>query len=113
MPGYSHLAKRPLDLLDIKKHLSALQTLGVPYTDDMVKHAYADAIAQQLPESDSAERLAERYGEKVNIRDFAGNPRSHPTEMDAIIAYLQVLGTMVEFKDYNRDITPDTVEQAE
>jgi cytochrome c oxidase cbb3-type subunit 2 len=102
MPSYSHLAKYGVDLRDIKKHLAALQTLGVPYTDDMVKEAYRDAMAQVQPDSENADTLRERYGEKVNVRDFDGNPK-FTSEMDALVAYLQVLGTMVDFTDFKPD----------
>lgn len=105
MPTYAHLMKQEINLLEISEHLAALKKLGVPYTEDMISQAYKDAVAQQLPESANAEALAERYGEKVNIRDFDGQAGGFPTEMDALVAYLQVLGTMVDFKNYNPDLT--------
>lgn len=105
MPAYSHLKARNVNLLEINKHLKALQSLGVPYTDEMVEQAYNDAIAQQRPDSDNAEKLIARYGEKINIRNFDGEEGGLPTEMDALVAYLQVLGTMVELTDYNPDLT--------
>lgn len=102
MPSYSFLAKRGAKLTNIKQHLQSLQTVGVPYTDEMVKQAYNDAMAQAHPEADNA-GLTERYGAKVNVRDFDGNPNM-TSEMDALIAYLQALGTFVDFKTYNPDI---------
>ncbi len=106
MPGYSHLAKRGVDLHDIEKHLRALQVLGVPYSDEMVEAAYHDAMAQVQPDSDNAEALRERYGEKVNIRDFDGDPR-FTSEMDALVAYLQMLGTLVDFEDFKPDLVAE------
>jgi cytochrome c oxidase cbb3-type subunit 2 len=108
MPNYSHLAKRGAKLNDLSKHLGALKTLGVPYTEEMVANAYKDAMAQIQPDSDNAEALAERYGDKVNIRDFDGNPR-FTSEMDALVAYLQMLGTLVDFEDFK----PDELSQAQ
>lgn len=102
MPGYSHLRERGADLTDIKKHLKALRTVGVPYTDEMIQSAYHDAMAQVQPESDNAAQLRARYGEKVNIRDFDGDPH-FVSEMDALVAYLQMLGTLVDFKDFKPD----------
>lgn len=102
MPTYSFLEKNGADLARIGKHLEALRAVGVPYTDDMVKNAYNDAMAQAHPESDTA-GLSQRYGTKVNIRDFDGQ-RLQTTEMDALIAYLQALGTFVDFKEYNPDL---------
>lgn len=104
MPSYSKLAKRGADLHDMRKHLKALQTLGVPYSDEMVEEAYNDAMAQVQPDSENADKLLARYGENVNIRDFDGNPK-FTSEMDAMVAYLQVLGTMVNFTDYNPDLS--------
>ncbi len=103
MPAYSHLAERGADLNDLSKHLKALQTLGVPYTDDMVNAAYHDAVAQVNPDSDNADGLIERYGEKVNIRDFDGDPQ-FISEMDALVAYMQMLGTLVDFTDFDPNI---------
>ncbi len=103
MPAYSHLAKRGVNLNDIDKHLSTLAALGVPYTEEMQANAYKDAKAQLLPDSAAADGLRERYGDKVNVRQFDGDP-AMVSELDALIAYLQVLGTMVELTDYNPDV---------
>ncbi|MEM7070197.1 MAG: cytochrome-c oxidase, cbb3-type subunit II [Pseudomonadota bacterium] len=111
MPTYSHLMKRDANLLEIKDHLKALQRVGVPYTDEMIAYAYQDAIAQQQPDSDNADNLLQRYGEKINIRNFDGGSQGFPTEMDALVAYLQVLGTMVDFKTYKPDIMPTNINQ--
>lgn len=102
MPKYSFLERNGLDLSGAKKNLQALQIVGVPYTDEMIKNAEKDMLAQAHPESDTA-GLVSRYGTKVNIRDFDGN-KNQTTEMDALIAYLQALGTFVDFKKYNPDI---------
>ena len=73
------------------------QLVGVPYTSDMIKAAKADFAAQVDPDADT-DGLKARYGEKVNIRNFDGQPAL--TEMDALISYLQVLGTMVDFSTF-------------
>lgn len=97
MPTYSFLMKRGADLNDIGKHLQTLQAIGVPYTDEMIKRAKQDAAAQAIGEARAdVSGLQARYGEKVNARDFDGQP-NFVSEMDALIAYLQVLGTMVDF----------------
>ncbi len=98
MPSYSFLLERGAKLHDLKSHLKALRTVGVPYTDEMIEFAEKDAIVQATGEAraDTA-GLEERYGEAVNARDFDGNP-DLISEMDALIAYLQVLGTMVDFE---------------
>jgi len=106
MPTYSHLMKNEVKTSDIGQRLSTLKTLGVPYTDEMVAEAYNDLIAQQHPDSENADKLKARYGEKVNVRDFDSQPGGFPTEMDALVAYLQVLGTMVDFSTYNPDVAP-------
>ncbi len=97
MPSYGFLMKREADLDKIEKHLKALRFVGVPYTDEMIENAYNDAMAQAAGErSANIDGLRERYGEDVNARDFDGQEKI-VSEMDALIAYMQVLGTMVDF----------------
>ena len=111
MPTYALLMENTLDLRDIKQRLQALKTLGVPYTDAMVEQAYNDALAQQFPDGSNADKLKERYGEKLNVRDFDGQPDGFPTEMDALVAYLQVLGTMVNVSNYNPNVAPKATKE--
>jgi len=94
MPGYPFLADQPVNLAHLADHLRANRVVGVPYSDEMIASAAADARAQADPEGDSAGILA-RYG-KVQVRDFDGRP-GVPSELDALIAYLQMLGTLVDF----------------
>jgi len=98
MPAYGFLKDRAADLHDIGAHLKTLRVVGVPYTDTMIENAYNDAMAQAHNDAD-ASGLNERYGKKVNVRDFDGQPNL-VSEMDALIAYLQTLGTLVDFKNY-------------
>ncbi|MCB1651473.1 MAG: cytochrome-c oxidase, cbb3-type subunit II [Alphaproteobacteria bacterium] len=98
MPSYSFLAKNAAKVNDLDKHLKTLRLVGVPYTDEQVENAVNDAKVQAVgPDVADTDGLIERYGEKVNARDFDGNPNL-VSEMDALIAYLQVLGTMVDFE---------------
>ena len=98
MPSYSFLKKKGAKLHDLDRHLSALKAVGVPYTEEMIENAEKDAIRQAVGESRTdISGLVERYGEKVNARDFDGQPQK-VSELDALIAYLQVLGTMVDFE---------------
>jgi cytochrome c oxidase cbb3-type subunit 2 len=98
MPGYKFLAKRDVNLSDIADRMTVLRKIGVPYTDEMVQNSVSDAVVQASNDRDD-EYLIGRYGEKVNVRDFDGNDQL-VSEMDALIAYLQVLGTMVDFSSY-------------
>lgn len=98
MPSYGFLMKRAAEIHTLPAHLKALRAVGVPYSDDMIKNAKKDASIQATsPERTDITGLQERYGEKVLARDFDGNPHMI-SEMDALIAYLQVLGTMVDFE---------------
>jgi cytochrome c oxidase cbb3-type subunit II len=99
MPDYSFLERTDLDYSHIDRDLAVQATLGVPYTADMIAKAQADVVAQATPDSPEAADLAKRYP-KVNARDFDGNPK-RITEADALIAYLQMLGTEVNFKLYD------------
>ena len=95
MPPYAFLADRDLDGGKMAAHLVALRDVGVPYSDDDVKQAAADFNAQATGAGDTAAFL-KRYP-KAQARDFDGDP-SRVTEMDALVAYLQGLGTQVDFK---------------
>ncbi|MFN3943298.1 MAG: cytochrome-c oxidase, cbb3-type subunit II [Allosphingosinicella sp.] len=95
MPGYAFLADRPLDQGDMRRHLRAQARLGVPYDDAAIAAANDDLKAQADPMGDHR-ALAARYP-KAQARDFDGDP-SRLTEMDALVAYLQMLGTLVDFE---------------
>lgn len=101
MPPYKYLALTPLDYRDIEQQLKTNKAVGVPYTDDEIKNAKTDLEAQADPNSDGADALQKRYP-KAQVRDFDGDPKQI-TEADALIAYLQMLGTLVDFKTYHAD----------
>jgi len=98
MPSYSFLKETPLDASNITASIDANRTVGVPYTDEMVESAFADLLAQADPNADTS-GVEARYP-KAKIGDFDGNPAAL-TEMDALIAYLQMLGTLVDFSTYD------------
>jgi cytochrome c oxidase cbb3-type subunit 2 len=93
MPPYAFLKDRELDARHLDDHLRALRKVGVPYTDADIAKAVDDALAQADPDADSAD-LKKRYP-KAQVRDFDGDPKK-VTEMDALVAYLQMLGTLVD-----------------
>ncbi len=99
MPGYAWMKERPLQYTDIQAHLKTLKFVGVPYTDEQIANAKADLEAQKNPDADSKTLagLQNRYPRAV-VANFTGNKAV--TEMDALVAYLQVLGTMVDFTKY-------------
>lgn len=94
MPGYPFLLERDLEVPDIADHLKTNRIVGVPYTDEMIAAAAEDLRNQADPEADH-EDLLRRYP-KAAVGDFDGQPH-RLTEMDALIAYLQILGRMVDF----------------
>lgn len=99
MPSYAFLAERVIDSKNIEQYLKTSRLVGVPYTDEQIANARADFAAQVNPDDPDAEALLKRYP-KANIRPFTGNPK-RVTEADAVIAYLQMLGTLVDFKLYD------------
>ena len=104
MPPYAFLARADLDAANMGAHLNANQMLRVPYTDEQVANAAADALGQAQPLSDRAFAFEERYP-GLTARDFDGDP-ARVTEMDALIAYLQMLGAGVDFSTYQAE-APD------
>ena len=95
MPGYKFLATRELTTGDMSAHLKALKMAGVPYSKESITKADEDLRVQADSNADATD-LARRYP-KAQSRDYDGDP-SKVTEMDALVAYLQMLGTQVDFK---------------
>ncbi|KDR88978.1 peptidase S41 [Agrobacterium sp. TS43] len=98
MPSYAFLKTTPLKITDVSMELKANRAVGVPYSDEMIEKSAADLAAQADPNADSSELLA-RYP-KAKVGDFDGDP-TKLTEMDALVAYLQMLGTLVDFSTYD------------
>ncbi len=98
MPGYPWLEKTPLDPTHVAEHMSTLALTGVPYTKEMIDNAVADFWAQGGSDEASPD-LLKRYPKAI-ARD-AGGDKQQLTEADALIAYLQRLGTQVDFKLYD------------
>ncbi len=96
MPKYAFLEERLITPTHIEDLLTAQQMVGVPYSDEMMENAAADFLAQADPDSDY-DGLLERYA-KAQVRNFDGRPGV--SEMDALIAYLQMLGTLVDFSTF-------------
>ncbi|WP_439550116.1 cytochrome-c oxidase, cbb3-type subunit II [Falsiroseomonas sp.] len=103
MPPYAFL-DRPLAYGDIADHLRAQRNVGVPYSDEMIANARADLETQARPDRD-ASAFATRYA-RARQGVFDGDA-GVVTEMDALVSYLQMLGTLVRFSD----VTPDQLRQ--
>ncbi|KPP93155.1 MAG: cbb3-type cytochrome c oxidase subunit II CcoO [Rhodobacteraceae bacterium HLUCCA08] len=106
MPPYAHLMDRVIDPQYMDDLLRAHSRVGVPYEQAHIDNAVADFHAQTDPFGEGVDGLLERYEENpdrvtVNVRNFDGQPEV--TEMDALVAYLQVLGTMVDFSTFEPD----------
>ena len=99
MPKYGFLANQPLDGRYIGDLLETHRMVGVPYTDAMIANAQADFLVQVDPNADSAALVARYPG--AQVRSFDGV--AGVSEMDALIAYLQMLGTLVDFSTFTPD----------
>jgi cytochrome c oxidase cbb3-type subunit 2 len=97
MPSYAFLAREPLATRDIADHLRANRAVGVPYSDEMIAKAADDLRTQADPDSADIEAFQARYP-KAQVRNFDGQVPL--TELDALVAYLQMLGTLVDFTGY-------------
>jgi cytochrome c oxidase cbb3-type subunit 2 len=95
MPAYAWLARTELRTADLGRHLQAMRAVGVPYTNEMIAHAAADAYGQAAPDSTFAEGVTKRYGTATHVRTFDG-VQGELTEMDALVAYLQILGRLTD-----------------
>ena len=99
MPGYPSLAANDLDFRHIAEDMKVQAVLGVPYGSDMIANAMDDVRTQAATDSPKAAELARRYP-RAQSRNYGGQA-GRITEADALIAYLQMLGTMVDFKLYD------------
>jgi cytochrome c oxidase cbb3-type subunit II len=95
MPSYPWLEHTSLKADDLDQHLATLRKVGVPYADAMIEHARADAYGQMEPGSSAATDLAKRYGAATLIHGRS-DPGGEVTEMDALVAYLQILGHLTD-----------------
>ena len=101
MPTYGFLATTPLDTSQIVNDLKANRIVGVPYSDEMIANALADLRAQAHAEDPGVAALVKRYpGAQAHA---FGDAEGAVTEMDAVVAYLQVLGRMVDLSTYKAD----------
>jgi cytochrome c oxidase cbb3-type subunit 2 len=100
MPKYGYLADTPLESRNTVASLKANAAVGVPYSEDAIANAERDLEAQATPDADTS-GLLERYS-NVRAGDFDGDPK-RITEMDALVAYLQMLGTLVDFTTYDAE----------
>lgn len=96
MPAYGFLAETPLQFEAVGDHMETLRMIGVPYTDEQIENAVADLRSQTDPMADT-DGLLTRYPKAV-VANFTGG--DEVTEMDALVAYLQMLGTLVDFTSY-------------
>ena len=99
MPGYPFLAETELNYQDIAERMKTLREVGVSYTDEMIENAKADLERQLDPAAKGVKEFLKRYP-KAQGRQFDGNP-SYVSELDAVIAYLQMLGTLVDFAKFD------------
>jgi cytochrome c oxidase cbb3-type subunit II len=100
MPGYPWLASVPVDPADIAARLKTLRQVGVPYSDEMIANVEIDLKAQIDPDSRPARELVRRYPKAKVLRSDQA-PNLGPSERDALVAYLQILGQMVDFATFD------------
>ncbi|MGH1426056.1 MAG: cytochrome-c oxidase, cbb3-type subunit II [Pseudooceanicola sp.] len=98
MPKYGFLEDKLIEGEYVADLLKTHALVGVPYTAEMIENAQADFAVQADPDADY-DGLLERYGEdSVQVRNYDGQPGV--SEADALIAYLQMLGTLVDFSTF-------------
>ena len=100
MPGYPWLTQTKVDTRDLLARMTTLRMVGVPYTDEMLANAERDLAAQINPENRPARDLVKRYP-KAKVVRFEQRKIAEATELDALVAYLQILGQMVDFTTFD------------
>jgi cytochrome c oxidase cbb3-type subunit 2 len=99
MPKYRFLENKLINPEYTQDLLKTHRLVGVPYDDAMIENAAADFRAQADPDSDYDDMLARYPG--AQVRNFDGQPGI--SEADALVAYLQMLGTLVDFSTFTPD----------
>jgi cytochrome c oxidase cbb3-type subunit 2 len=99
MPGYPFLANTPLNIEHLGESMRTLRLVGVPYTDEMISKAGKDALVQGTADDADVTAFQKRYPDVI-VRDL-GADKGRLTEADALVAYLQQLGTHVDYKIYD------------
>ena len=99
MPKYGFLEDNLIEPRYVTELMKTHRLVGVPYTDEMIASAQAVFIAQADADSDF-DGLLERYP-GAQVRNFDGQPGI--SETDALIAYMQMLGTLVDFSTFTPD----------
>jgi cytochrome c oxidase cbb3-type subunit 2 len=101
MPNYPWLLENDLAYADIAARLKALKRVGVPYSETEEEfqanvEQYGEEVALML----DINRAEDNLLTQAQRGNYDGVPE-RITEMEALVAYLQVLGTMVDFSQYD------------
>jgi cytochrome c oxidase cbb3-type subunit 2 len=99
MPAYPWIGKTEVAINEIQMDMKVLAFQGQPYSPEMIENAAKDMVTQATNDAPDADGLAQRYP-KAQSRKFSGL-NGPVNEADALIAYLQMLGTLVDFKIYD------------
>jgi cytochrome c oxidase cbb3-type subunit 2 len=101
MPNYPWLLENELDYSKIQNRMRALKAVGVPYSETEAEYqANVEQFGQEFADKFNIYKAQENLLAEAQAQNFDGD-RSKLTEMDALVAYLQVLGTMVDFSKYD------------
>ncbi len=101
MPNYPWLRQRSLQYADVGDRMRALKKVGVPYS--LTKEEYdanVEKFGEEVAKDLDINRAEENLVAEAQKENFDGNPNKL-TEMDALVAYLQMLGTLVDFNKYD------------
>jgi len=101
MPNYPWLLTDKLKYKDIAGRLKALKAVGVPYSE--TKAEYETNVKRFGKETAKFLDINQAENNLVNeaLSNNYDGDKSGISEMDALVAYLQVLGTMVDFKKFD------------
>lgn len=103
MPGYPWLLKNDLDYSDVTKKMIALKKVGVPYSITKAEYeANVEKFGEDVAKLLDINKADANLMAQASNNDYDGLPQ-RITEMEALVAYLQVLGTMVDFNQYDND----------
>jgi cytochrome c oxidase cbb3-type subunit 2 len=101
MPNYPWLLENDLDFSDVAARMRALRRVGVPYSQTQQEYeANVEAFGKEMADRLDINLAQESLLAQARENNYDGL-RDRITEMEALVAYLQVLGTMVDFSKYD------------
>jgi cytochrome c oxidase cbb3-type subunit 2 len=101
MPNYPWLEETDLDFSDVQAKMKALKAVGVPYSLTKIEFdANVDKFGEKVAKKLDINAAEKTLMAQAKLGNYDTNPEKL-SEMDALVSYLQILGTMIDFSKHD------------